>query len=265
MHEGFLLASKLAPILVFPFSVALLLLALSLLPRLRPPRRSALAGCALAVLLVGSCAPLGRELGRSLEWRYLPPAELPQLDAIVLLGGATVAAIPPRRHVEVNEAGDRIFQAARLYRDGRAPRIVVSGGRFDGSRTLGPESDEMAGLLQELGVPDAAILRESVSRNTYENAVETHRLLAALGANRILLVTSALHMPRAVGLFRHQGFEVVPVPVDFDVTEETPSDYGAWFPLLSKLLPQAESLTYTTRVLREYLGLFVYRMRGLID
>ncbi len=265
MQELFLVASKLAPLLVFPFSLALLCLIAALLPRRASRTRVMFVSLALGILLVGSCAPLGRELGRSLEWQYLPLAEIPQADAIVLLGGATAPRLYPRTHVEVNEAADRIFEAARLFRAGRAPRILLSGGRFDGSQVLGPDADDVTMLLGELGVPADVLLREADSRNTFENALGARRVLAPLGANRILLVTSAMHMPRAVGLFRHQGFDVVPVPVDFGVTEDVPSDYGSFFEWTARLLPQADALAYTTRVLREYLGILVYRLRGQMD
>jgi uncharacterized SAM-binding protein YcdF (DUF218 family) len=265
LQELFLVASKLAPLLLYPFSLALLSLMAALLPRRASRTRVVFVGVALGILLVGSCAPIGRELGRTLEWQYLPLAEIPEGDVIVLLGGATAPQVYPRTNVEVNEAADRLFEAARLFKAGRAPRILICGGRFDNSQVLGPDTDDVTSLLGELGVPADALLRESDSRNTFENAVGAKRLLAPLGLNRILLVTSAMHMPRAVGLFRHQGFDVVPVPVDFGVTEELPSDYGSWFEWASRLLPQVDFLAYTTRVLREYMGIAVYRLRGEMD
>lgn len=262
MQEAFLVASKLLPVLVFPLSIAFVLLAVSLGPRLGPRTRRALVASALGILLVFSCGPVAKELGRCLEWRYLPLAEVPEADAIVLLGGVVAPALYPRRTAELYDGADRIVEAARLFRAGRAPRILLSGGSFHGGR---PESDDLASYLRELGVPDAALLADPASRNTFENAVEARRRLAPLGANRILLVTSALHMPRAVGLFRHQGFDVVPVPVDFSITAELPSERGAWFWWAERLPPNVDSLAYSTRVIREYLGILVYRMRGLID
>jgi uncharacterized SAM-binding protein YcdF (DUF218 family) len=70
-------------------------------------------------------------LARSLEWQYSPPTDIPAADAIVVLGGGTEPAIPPRRSVEINSAGDRVFAAAQLYRDGKAPVLILSGGNID--------------------------------------------------------------------------------------------------------------------------------------
>jgi len=124
----------------------------------------------------------------------------------------------------------------------------------------------MAEVLELLGVPASAILQESRSRNTYENAVEARRLLEPAGANRILLVTSALHMPRAVASFRHQGFEVIPAPTDFwIVTEEAQTRAGRLFRLATSVLPDAETLAYTTRALHEYFGIAMYKLEGRIE
>ena len=158
----------------------------------------------------------------SLEWRYLPQGDLPTADAIVLLGGGTRPQLPPRPMSEMNEAGDRMVYAARLYHEGKAPIIVPSGGFIELFGSTVPETEAMAQLLTELGVPDDAILRESKSRNTHENAVEVWALLEPLGIRRILLVTSAMHMPRSVAIFERQGFEVIPAPTDFLVTQEEP-------------------------------------------
>lgn len=124
----------------------------------------------------------------------------------------------------------------------------------------------MATILETLGVPAGAIVLESRSRNTRENAVATRELLAPRGVRRILLVTSALHMPRAVALFERQGFDVIAAPADFWYVPagsdgEAPSAWG-W---ILDVLPDAEGLAHSTEALREYLALAYYRGRGLVD
>jgi len=89
-------------------------------------------------------------------------------------------------------------------------------------------------------------------------------LLSAKGIQRIILVTSAEHMTRAVGLFRHQGFEVIPAPTDYSVTQDD------WKQLtepnlatqIYNLLPSASYLSSVSSSLKEYLGMLVYRLRG---
>jgi uncharacterized SAM-binding protein YcdF (DUF218 family) len=165
-------------------------------------------------------------------------------------------ALPPRKVPELADAGDRVLEAARLWREGRAPLVVACGGTLDGTP---PEASSLAALLQFLGVAPDAILEEQRSRNTHENAVEAWRVLEPRGARRILLVTSALHMPRAAALFRAQGFEVVPAPTDWLIVDPGPrSRLGAAL----TFLPNAESLSVTTRALREWLGLAVAGVLG---
>ncbi|MBW7885258.1 MAG: YdcF family protein, partial [Caldilineaceae bacterium] len=155
-------------------------------------------------------------LVRSLEWQYLPPAELPRAEVIVVLGGGTRSQAYPRPIHEIGEAGDRLLYAAYLYHQGVAPHLLLSGGvvAVDGP-ALQPEAEAMATLLTLLNVPHDALWLEPRSRNTHENAVETRKLLEPRGINRIVLVTSAMHMLRAVAIFEKQGFEVVPAPTDF--------------------------------------------------
>jgi len=97
--------------------------------------------------------------------------------------------------------------------------------------------------------------------------VFTKELLEPLGIDRILLVTSAIHMPRAVGLFEHQGFEVVPAPTDFQVTEARPDlpFRVLWPNYLFGLFPTSENLNDTTQALKEYIGIAVYRLRGWME
>jgi len=258
-----LVLSGLLPIAVYPLSVACACLAVAVLAPLRPARRRALAGAGLCVLLIASSGPVARGLGRSLEWQYPPPADPPAADAIVLLGGFTMPARPPRQRVELDQDANRLLGAAALYRSGKAPTVYIAGGRLDLFEAFGPEAPDIASLLNELGVPDSAIVLEQSSRNTYENAVEARRILEPRGVRRILLVTSALHMPRAAGLFRHQGFEVIPYATDFHVVELSDDAGGSAWSLLD-LVPRASSLAYTTRILREWLGIAVYRARGLM-
>lgn len=259
----FLFLSKLLPLFVYPLGFSCVLLAAALV--VRPPRlRRALVAGALGVLLVFSSQPVANRLVRSLEWQYLPPAKLPSADAIVLLGGGTRPALPPRSFSEMNEGGDRMVQAARLYRAGKAPLVVVSGGYIEFLGSTVPEAEAMQDLLELLGVPETAILQEDRARNTYENALYVRALLDTAGANRILLVTSALHMPRSVAIFARQGFEVIPAPADFFVTR-TPEGQAAEVGLggrLLPLLPSAEALDLSTRALKEYIGMVIYRLRG---
>ncbi len=199
-------------------------------------------------------------LVRSLEWQYLPSGELPQTEAIVVLGGGTRPRIPPRPWYEVNEAGDRILYGSLLYKQGKAPLLVVTGGRADWLGEGGnPESEDMAAIAEAMGVPKGAILQESQSFNTRDNAVNTKQILDKRQITKILLVTSALHMPRSMEIFRKVGVESIPAPTDF-LSVKNENDKG-WATVL-ELLPSVDALKNTTNAIKEYIGLFMYQMLG---
>ncbi len=192
----------------------------------------------------------------------------PRADAIVVLGGATRPPLPPRPLPEVQEEGDRLIYAAELYRQGAAPAVLVSGGRIAflrGGDDVDTEAADMAALLIRLGVPAEAIWQEARSQNTYENGLFSGEILAERGLKRIILVTSAYHMPRAAAIFEKQGLAVSPAPADFYVTRASRDRDQESRPLTARLyylLPQAEYLEITTTALKEYIGIAVYRMRG---
>ena len=218
---------------------------------------------ALIALLVGSNGWVCSALVQSLEWQYIPAGELPIVDAIVLLGGSTKPAFSPRPMVDISEEGDRVLYAAKLYRDGKAPRIIASGGRVDWRGSVPPESEDMATLLSSFGVPPSAILQDPTSLNTYENAVNVRQILNTQNLQRVLLVTSAMHMPRSLLIFQRQGIETIPAPTAFLVTEQDIQEANSSIQaILLNLLPDPERLSITTKVLKEYLGTFIYRLRG---
>lgn len=262
----FFFLSKFLPLFFYPLGLACILLLAALWParhRGQRRQRALLIGAFLALWLGGN-RWVSLSLARSLEWQYLPVGDIPSAEVIVVLGGATRSAHPPRPTVEVGEAGDRLIYAARLFQQGNAPHVLVSGGILPFTEESASEADNMAVLLQLMGVPDAAIWREARSINTYENAVFTRQLLAEKGIERVILVTSALHMPRAVKIFARQGVTVTPAPTDFSLTERDWQRMwsGNVASFVIGLVPDANNLELTTRVLKEYMGLIVYRLRG---
>src|SRR3990172_8779662 len=212
----FVFLSKLVPVLFFPAGLAALLLLAALLSKNAISRRRLLLSAALLIWIFGN-SWVSSALVRSLEWRYLPQEVYPPVDAIVILGGGTMSLEYPRPTVEINGAGDRVLYGGQLFRQGLAPLIVVTGGNLPWSDNISDPAQDMRELLVEMGVPTEAILVEGDSDNTYENAVLTRELLEPLGIDSILLVTSAMHMPRSVPLFEKQGFDVIPAPTDFNV------------------------------------------------
>ncbi len=217
------------------------------------------AGAGIVVVLFFSNSVVSNALVTALEDDYpiLEPEACSWAEAIVVLGGSTYPPVPPRKSIEVGPGFDRLLHAMRLLRAERAPLLVVSGGgipMLDGSDMS--EARRLWSLALEYGVDPALILLEERSRNTYENALYTRELLKERGIERILLVSSAMHMRRAVAAFRAQGFEVVPAPADVQVVARP------FNPI--RLVPHFRALQVSTKAMNEYMGLVVYRLKGWI-
>ena len=261
----FIFLSKLLPLFVYRLGSASILLLIALNVKNNPRVRANLTIAALIILWLSSTTGFSNLLARSLEWRYPTPDEIPAADVIVVLGGGTEPAAYPRPSVEVNSAGDRVLYAASLYKSGKAAHILLSGGSISylNKGTTTP-AEEMASILTTVGIPKEALWLETTSQNTYENALYSKEILANNEIERILLVTSAMHMPRSVALFEKQGIEVIPIPVDFSITEdESPQDRSSNFlSKITNIIPQASNLSLTTNAMKEYIGFFIYKLQG---
>ena len=254
-------ASKLLPYLLYPFSLGVWLLLAGVGLLLLGRRRSGTVLAALAAFLLTffSMPVVGGWMLGSLERQYPPVAvdETGPGDLIVVLGGALSLPLPPRLEPEMTGSADRVWHAARLYQAGRAPRIFVAGGSVFPGHHERAESAYIMELLMDLGVPAGAIDLEAGSRSTAENAAATARYLAERGREgaKVLLVTSAAHLPRALATFRAAGIDVVPAGTDYLVTEPGEPSIFSWIPSLGALDAAATAI-------HEYLGLLVYRLRG---
>jgi uncharacterized SAM-binding protein YcdF (DUF218 family) len=249
---------KLLSQLAYPLGTSLGLMVLGLVLVLLRRRRSGLLMLAVAILWLGlwSAPWFSDRVRLALEGRFSdePVASLPTGDAVVVLGGGMRGATPGWTYPDLGAGGDRIWHAARIYHAGKAPLVILSGGQFAWVGARDVEAEAMGGFMRDLGVPAAALLVEGRSGNTRENALYSAELMRERGIERILLVTSALHMRRALGTFRAVGIDAVPAATDFEVTAE-PYHPVRW-------LPDAEALAGGTRALKEYLGWWVYRARG---
>lgn len=202
--------------------------------------------CSLALL------PIGQLLLSPLETRFAEfAADGAPVQGIILLGGAVSlhkdgASVRP----QPNRAADRLFRVAGLARAYPDAKVIVSGGPRD-PRTGFSEADAARRYLVELGVKPERIVAERESSNTFENATFSAALAQPHKPDRWLLVTSAFHMPRAIGTFRAAGFAVDAAPAD---RRAQSLDWGIW--------SAASNLEAVDVAAKEYLGLLAYRMRG---
>ncbi len=169
-------------------------------------------------------------------------------EAIVVLGGGVSPAVPPEvPDPNLTDAADRVWYAARLYHRGLAPRIIVSGGSLlDRPPDLAiTEAEGMRRFLVDLGVPTSAIVSEGESRNTRENVRNVRRMM---GDARVALVTSAVHMPRALGLAREAGLNVAAFATDWSLPESAKPSWENWLPTMG-------ALSTSGTVMREWMAL----------
>jgi uncharacterized SAM-binding protein YcdF (DUF218 family) len=213
-----------------------------------------LAFAGFATLWAASLPVVAHALAAPLEDKYpaLLASATPRADAIVVIGGALSGASPPRRPTfGLGPAASRVWHTAQLYRAGKAPWVIVAGGNQPGQEHEQLEADAIVEMLGVLGVPQQAIRMEGQSRNTRENAANSLPLVLSLGAKRVLLVTSAVHMPRAVKTFEKAwaGSGVQVVAATTDVESVPPRRFSAklW-------IPDASSLAFVTKLIKEYAG-----------
>jgi uncharacterized SAM-binding protein YcdF (DUF218 family) len=255
-------ASKLLWFFAAPTNALVLLGLLSaLLMFTRFARSARWAGLLAAFgLLVCGMSPLPYWLLRPLEDRFPKVVLKGPVDGVIVLGGAIGTT---RGMTSVTDAGARMTESAALALRFPGARLVFTGG--DGSvlnNTPDGEAKTEAEAAQQfyrsLGIPAEQILIEDKSRNTRENAVFTKALLEQKPGQRWLLITSAWHMPRSMGIFRRAGLDVLPYPVDF-ATRGLPEDY--WRPNRSL----SHGLTLTDLAVKEWIGLVAYRLAGYTD
>ena len=219
--------------------------------------RLALGG-GLALLAIG-ILPISSLILLPLENRFPPaPADMPAPTGIIVLGGAIDPGVSTARgHTAMTDSGERQLEAAALALRYPNAKLVFTGGPNPFLHGSGTEAQFAVSQWGSLGIPVDRVIAESASRNTYENAVFSKALAAPKPGERWLLVTSAYHMPRAVGLFRKAGFAVEPYPVDWHV--------GGKADIFSISQIAHEGLGRTDIALHEWIGLLAYRLTGKTD
>ena len=243
--------SKLLPLLVLPVGITLILLTAGLVTK----RRWLVIAAAIWLWLC-SIPPVADNLARMMESGAvrIPAAEAATADAIVVLSGGRVVAPGPARISEWSDP-DRFFGGIELFQAGKAPLLIFTGGWFPYLSTAPLEGDVSATWARALGIPPDRVLTTGRVVNTLEES----RAIAAIARDRtpplrrILLVTSAFHMPRAARLYESAGFEVVPFHVDFSVN--VARDLS-----ILDFVPDAPSLWRTQVAMREMYGRLVVRL-----
>ena len=237
-------------------TVLTIVLTLLWMKRERAARRL-LIGLLLSLLIV-LVTPLEGLLAHILEDRFPANPPLPQhIDGIIVLGGAVDQYLSQARHqLALNDAAERMVEGLRLARSHPEAKLLLSGGAADPLRPEPREATIAAAWMLEMGIEPERLVVEDRSRNTAENALYSAQLAQPKAGEVWLLITTARHMPRSVGVFRHYGWNVLPWPVDFSSDPQVSwTDFGLADGRLGNL----------SRCLHEWAGLAYYRARGWTD
>ncbi len=257
MDTVFFFASKIVWALISPDSLIVILGVsawLAALLKWQKLSRSLLAACALLLLLIGFF-PVGEWLIAPLENRFTSNAALPrEVEGIVVLGGA----ISPRmsntwQQAELGGAADRITNFLYLARLYPAAQLVFTGGSGSVTEQEFKEAEMARILFDQLGLAERAIIYESESRNTSENAQNSKLLVSPQAGENWLLVTSAFHMPRSIGVFCKEGWAVQPYPVDHYSNKDN---------LMRVEFAFGGNLSTLGVAIKEWVGLVAYRVSG---
>lgn len=246
---------KILPFFVLPLGLTFVLVVVGVVFR---RRRFCIAG--LALLWFSAMPITSNVVMRAVEdWEVRLSAEdMPEADAIVVLSGGRGLA-PGNPPVSEWEDADRFFGGIELYRAGKAPLMVFTGGWVPWYPVMEPEGQELIQYAMDMGVPLENLLTTDEVSNTAAEAVAIVDILSARDGThvppRVLLVTSAYHMRRARLLFERAGLDVIPFRVDFQVSE------GRKFTILD-FMPQVDYLRQTERALREMYGYLYYRVNS---
>ena len=214
----FFVASKIFWMFASPIDLLLFAgLAGALLCRGRFARPAqAVATAAILLLIAAATPPLGLLLIAPLEDRFpQPPADAAPPDGIIVLGGAINGPISQARGQTAFDQGERITEAVLLAKRFPKARVIFTGGTGSLVSQDSTEAPQARKLMTELGIDPARITLEERSRNTEENAKFTAQLIHPEPSQRFIVVTSAYHMPRSMGLFEKAGFTAIPYPVAY--------------------------------------------------
>jgi uncharacterized SAM-binding protein YcdF (DUF218 family) len=251
----FFFLSKTLDVFLSPLTWGMLLALAGVWRRYRRLRWAPAAS--VAVLYVFSIEPTSNALERHLERRATESMRKDvTYDAVLLLGGIVDhAATAGRAWPSYSGSVERLLVSYELLRSGRARSVVVSGATSWAGDPVN-EARTLARQLERWGIARERIVVEDRARNTRDNAIYCKAIAAKRGFRRLLVVTSAFHMRRALGAFRAVSLEVDALPVDYRSYEDKAS---------VSYLPRAGSLDASTMALREIFGSWVYSMMGYAE
>lgn len=253
----FFVASKIFWALAQPLNALCLLALTGLAARAVSPKQGqAIMNFALMAILLFAVVPVGPLALTWLERQYPTPRSLPEkIDGVIVLGGGFESYLTQTTgHIVANDSVDRVFCFVEIAKKNPEAKLVFSGGSGDILHPDAMESLDARMFFHLAELDSAKILYETQSRNTYENAYYTKEMVKPKAGENWVLVTSAYHMPRSVGIFEKLGWKIIPYQCD----PRTDGTYG-----IGGSLPSATgNFSALNIAVKEIIGLIVYRLTG---
>ncbi|MDR2036381.1 MAG: YdcF family protein [Bacteroidales bacterium] len=250
----FFFLSKTIGLLTKPFSWLVILMILAVFLRKPKWKRICLITSLLVLLVFSNPWFLNFSLSK---WEP-KPIDIDQLDGIYDIGivlGGFARYLPEYQKTQLNDAGDRIWQAIYLYKKGKIKKILISGGGIKDTKS---EAEATRESLILFGIPDSVILFETASRNTFENLNNSAEIIRSVQPDaRCLVITSAIHIPRAMGCAKKVGLPVDAFPAEH-LTRHDKRIWAEW------ITPRPEILKDWDRLINEWVGILAYKIRGYL-
>ena len=255
----FFFASKIFWMIASPINLLLLVALIGVLlcfgRRVRLGRGLALG--AILILAVVATLPVGKLLIAPLEDRFpLPPPDLPSPEGIIVLGGAIDSEVSEARGETVfDEGGERLTEAVVLAKRYPQARVVYTSGSSSFVGETSTEAMRARTFMSQMGIAPERVTIEDKSRNTDENARFTAAIVHPQPSQRWIIVTSAFHMPRSMGIFEKAGFHPIAYPVAFRTRGRWPDDLRLSF-------EPVRNLRIFEIAIHEWIGLAAYWVSG---
>jgi uncharacterized SAM-binding protein YcdF (DUF218 family) len=244
--------NKILPYFFYPTTIILILLLWGILSK-----KKALLWLASGIFLITSNPIIADQMLHFLEKDQIKqsPEQIQPADAIVVLSGMLTSISSNQGIVHEWSDPDRFFGGLELFEANKSERIIFTGGKLPWQKNEGTEGEVLASYAKKFGINSQLIQITKEVQNTEDEAKAVRELLAKENLNRITLVTSAFHMPRAKILFEKQGFEVQTFPVDFKIEANNRT--------ILDFLPSARAMKDVEFSIRELLGRAYYQVKGI--
>lgn len=248
----FFFLSKILTFLISPTVIILVLLLAALVVKNSLRRRRILLA-SIALLILFTNPYIIDQLHRSWEPRQSNYTQEKHYEAAIILSGFMSLDVESNR-MTFGESVDRLTEGLVLYRKGQIDKIIISGGSGSMVKDIRESAIAKDFLVDYCAVPDSIVIIDTISRNTYENAVESKKLMKSHQIQSALLITSAFHMRRAKGCFDQLGINTDIYPTDVISKQEYyPSDL---------FVPATKNLVEWEKLMHEVIGVIMYKIQG---